>query len=76
MKKYTVKYHIDHLDTNPTIKTFDCFNEMQDDIELEVDTRMNFFVSHSPYSLTESDIENQREIEYSLIDFEEWVENE
>ena len=76
MKKYTVKYHIDHLDTNPTIKTFDCFNEMQDDIELEVDTRIDFFACHSQYLLTEEEIMQQREIEYSLIDFEEWVENE
>tara|TARA_R100000773_G_C4183301_1_gene92102 strand:+ start:297 stop:515 length:219 start_codon:yes stop_codon:yes gene_type:complete len=70
MDKYRVIYYTDYLDNKPTIKYFDCFNEMQDDIELEVETRMNFFVSHSQYSLSDTDIENQREIEYSLIKIE------
>ena len=36
MDKYRVIYYTDYLDNKPTIKYFDCFNEMQDDIELEV----------------------------------------
>ena len=70
MHKYRVIYYTDYLDNNPTIKCFDCFNEMQEDINEEIETRINFFVSHSQYSLSDTDIENQREIEYSLIKIE------
>ena len=68
---YKVTYYADSLDPKPEIRFFDTFDEMQDDIDLDVQTRMDFFVSHYPHLLTETEIEQQREIEYSLIKIEE-----
>ena len=64
---YTVTYAIDSLDTNPTVKTFDCFYEAQDWIAEEVQRRIDHVVAHSPYTLSDSDIEALEETEYSLV---------
>ena len=64
---YTVTYAIDSLDTCPTVKTFDCIYEAQDWIAGEVQRRIEHAVSHSPYTLTEADIEALEEAEYSLV---------
>lgn len=64
---YTVTYAIDSLDTCPTVKTFDCFYEAQNWIADEVQRRVEWAVAHSPYALSESDIEALEETEYSLV---------
>jgi archaellum component FlaD/FlaE len=70
-RTYTVTYSCDYLDSNPVIKTFDDYYEMQDWISEEVQARLDFFVQHSPYTISEEDLKNQEEIEYSLMTIKE-----
>ena len=70
-KKYKVTYAIDYLDTNPTIKYFDLWDEMQDWIAEEVANRVQWSVDHSPYSISEKELEELEEIEHSLIKIKE-----
>ena len=70
-KKYKVTYAIDYLDTNPTIKYFDLWDEMQDWIMEEVTNRVQWSVDHSPYSISEKELEELEEIEHSLIKIKE-----
>jgi len=70
-KKYKVTYAIDYLDTNPTIKYFDLWDEMQDWIMEEVANRVQWSVDHSPYSISEKELEELEEIEHSLIKIKE-----
>jgi len=66
-RTYTVTYACDSLDPNPTVKVFDDHDEMQDWISEEVQTRLDFFVQHSPYTISEDELKGQEEIEYSLM---------
>jgi hypothetical protein len=68
---YKVTYAIDSLDTDPTIKIFDFFDEAQDFITEEVSLRVQWFVDHSPYMISEEEREHQEEIEYTLVRLEE-----
>jgi len=68
---YKVTYAIDSLDTNPTIKEFDEYNEMHDWISDEVSHRVQWSVDHSPYSISETELAAIEEQEYSLINIEE-----
>ena len=52
-RTYKVTYCCDYLDSNPVIKTFDDYDEMQDWISEEVQARLDFFVQHSPYTISE-----------------------
>ena len=70
-KKYKVTYAIDYLDTNPTIKYFDLWDEMQDWIAEEVANRVQWSVDHSPYSISEKELEELEEMEHSLIKIKE-----
>jgi len=70
-RTYTVTYSCDYLDSNPVIKTFDDYYEMQDWISEEVQARLDFFVQHSPFKISEEDLKNQEEIEYSLMTIKE-----
>jgi len=72
-RTYKVTYACDSLDSNPTIKTFDCFNKMEDWINEEVEGRIQFQVEHSPYSIDEKERESIEELERSLIHIEEVV---
>ena len=54
--KYKVTYRIDSLDTNPDIEYFDDQQEMFDYISEEVGRRVEFALSHSPYSLSDKDV--------------------
>jgi len=69
--KYKVTYAIDSMDNNPTIKHFDCFSEAEDWIAEEVESRVSFQVAHSPYRVTEDDLDNLYTAEYQLIKIEE-----
>tara|TARA_R100001443_G_scaffold33331_1_gene47251 strand:- start:2191 stop:2424 length:234 start_codon:yes stop_codon:yes gene_type:complete len=70
-KKYKVTYAIDYIDTNPTIKYFDLWDEMQDWIAEEVANRVQWSVDHSPYSISEKELEELEEMEHSLIKIKE-----
>ena len=72
-RTYKVTYACDSLDPNPTIKTFDCFNEMEDWINEEVEGRVQFHVDHSSYSIDEKERESIEEQERALIRIEELV---
>ena len=68
---YKVTYAIDHLDNNPTVKIFDEWNEMQDWISEEVNNRVQWTVDHSPYSISENELQGIEQEEYSLITIQE-----
>ena len=70
-RNYKVTYACDSLDSNPIVKTFDDFDEMQDWLTEEVQSRLDFYVQHSPYTVSEDDLKGQEEIEYSLVKIEE-----
>ena len=70
-RTYQVTYARDYLDPHPTVKTFDEWYEMQDWITEEVEHRVQFFVDHSPYMVTEKEREDQEQFEYSLIQIKE-----
>ena len=72
-RTYKVTYACDSLDPNPTIKTFDCFNEMEDWINEEVEGRVQFQVDHSSYSIDEKERESIEEQERALVRIEEVV---
>lgn len=63
----TVTYAIDYLDTNPTTMSFDSLNEAHDWIHDEVSRRVQWAVDHSPYTLSEADIQDLEATEYTLI---------
>lgn len=68
---YKVTYAIDYTDTNPTVKIFDCFSEAEDWIAEEVESRVSFQVQHSPYRITEEELDNLYIDEYQLMKIEE-----
>lgn len=70
-RTYQVTYACDSLDPSPVVKTFDLFDEMSDWIEEEVERRVQFFVDHSQWSITNDEYWEQRELEYSLVQVKE-----
>ena len=70
-RTYKVTYAIDYWDTDPTIKIFDFHHEMEDWISEEVSCRVQWSVDHSPYSISEKELEELEELEYSLVRIEE-----
>lgn len=67
MARYKVTYACDSLDPNPTVKEFDEHDEMEDWIHAEMGSRILWLVQHSSYPLTQSDIEDLRETESTLL---------
>ena len=70
-KRYQVTYACDYMDTNPTVKVFDLFEDMSDWIEETVADRMDWIVQHSPWTISNDEWYEQEEIEYSLIKVKE-----
>ena len=70
-RTYQVTYAVDYTDNNPIVITFDLFEEMSDWIEDMVSTRMDWFVAHSPWTVSPEEYYEQEEIEYSLIKVKE-----
>jgi len=68
---WKVTYAIDSLDTDPTIKFFEFHHEMEDWISEEVSCRVQWSVDHSSYSISEKELEELEELEYSLVRIEE-----
>lgn len=63
----TVTYAIDSLDPNPAVELFDTMSEAQDWIADEMQRRIEWVVSHSPYPISEDELDEMREAEYALI---------
>ena len=70
-KRYQVTYACDYMDTNPTIITFDLFDEMSDWIEETVSQRMDWIVQHSPWTIYSDEWYELQENENSLIKVKE-----
>jgi len=67
---YKVTYAIDSLDPAPTVMTFDSESEAIEWLSDEIDSRVQWQVDHSPYMVSESDLDEMREIEASLARIE------
>jgi hypothetical protein len=70
-RTYQVTYACDSLDPNPVVKTFSEWYELQDWITEEVERRVQFFVDHSPFMVTEQERLDQEQIEHTLLKIEE-----
>ena len=68
---YKVTYAIDSLDTNPTTVTFTEEWEAIDWLEDEMAKRIDYVVQHRAYSTSETELEELREVETSLVRIEE-----
>ena len=71
MKNYKVTYAVDSLDTNPTVKIFDCSHAAEDWIDQQVENAVSWQVEHSPYLISEDELEDLRQIEFENIRYEE-----
>ena len=71
-----VSYSIDIMDTKPMVKTFDTIDEAHDWIHEEVAARVEFAVSHSPYTMSECDIQALEANEYALVSISDGVVTE
>ena len=63
----TVTYAIDSLDPNPTVELFDTMSEAQDWIAEEMERRIEWAVSHSPYPIRDDELDEMRETELQLV---------
>ena len=72
----TVSYSIDIMDTNPTKMEFDNINEAHDWIHDEVSRRVQHEVDHSPYTLSETDIQDIEANEYTLVSITDGIVTE
>ena len=72
---YKVTYYQDTcsawIDPNPTIKYFEFFEDMEDWINEEVQRRVDFTVQHSPYTISEEELEEIEQQERCHIKIEE-----
>lgn len=71
MKTYKVTIAADSLDPNPTVKVFDLFDEASDYIHESVEQSVQWRVDHSPYTITEEELEMMYEEEFQLCLLEE-----
>jgi len=67
---YTVTIASDTLDPNPNIERFEEYWEAEEFIHEEVERRVNFLIEHSPYSISENEMDEMYETEYSLVRLE------
>lgn len=63
----TVTYATDNLDPKPAIETFDTMDEAQDWISEEMESRVDWIVSHSPHMIDDDEIDAIRETEWTLV---------
>ena len=79
---WKVYYKVDSSDNYPDIYTFDDRDAMDDFLYEEINRRVQFIVDHSPYALSEEDIEDIRYNEKLLIKivgkrpYEDWSNHE
>lgn len=72
----TVSYSIDYMDTNPTKMVFDNISDAHNWIHDEVSRRVQHVVDHSPYTLSETDIQDIEANEYALVSITDGVVTE
>jgi len=68
-----VSYSIDYMDSSPCKEPFDNIDDAQEWIAEEVQRRVDYAVAHSSHSLSERDIQDMTETEYSLISITDGV---
>ena len=68
---YKVTYAIDYLDPNPTVDIFDTVSEARDWVADEVERRVDHIVQHSALPISEDELNEVYETEYSLVRIEE-----
>ena len=71
-----VSYSIDIMDTKPMVKIFDTIDDAHDWMHEEVAARVEFAVSHSPYTMSECDIQDLEANEYALVSISDGVVTE
>ena len=67
----TVTYAIDTLDPNPAVELFDTMSEAHDWIAEEMESRIEWQVSHSPYPISDDELDEMRETEFTLVRIED-----
>jgi hypothetical protein len=67
---YRVTYAIDSLDPNPIVKDFEDEWDASEWLLEEIQSRIDYQVQHSPYSLSEDDVDSLHGIETSLARIE------
>jgi hypothetical protein len=70
-KEYTVIIYADSLDPDPDIKTFGSYYDAQDYAYDMVAEAVQWRVDHSPYSISEEELEQMYEEEWCLVRFSE-----
>lgn len=65
-----VTYNVDYMDPFPVVVFFDTEWEAQDWISEETERRVNYLVEHSPYPVSQKELEHMYEIEFSLVSYE------
>lgn len=68
--QYQVSVYIDYLDQNPTISTFSEEWEALDAASELIDNAVQWRVDHSPYSISEEELDAIREEESLLVRIE------
>jgi hypothetical protein len=66
-----VTYAIDTLDNNPVVEIFDTMSEAQDWIADEMQRRIDWTVSHSPLPVSDDELDEMRETEFTLVRIED-----
>jgi hypothetical protein len=67
---YRVTYAIDYLDPNPLVKEFEDEWDASEWLLEEIQSRIDYQVQHSPYSLSEDEVDSLHENETSLASIE------
>ena len=67
----TVTYAIDTMDPNPSVELFDTMSEAQDWVADEMQRRIDWQVSHSPYPISDDELDEMRETEFTLVRIED-----
>ena len=67
----TVTYAIDTMDPNPSVELFDTMSEAQDWVADEMQRRIDWTVSHSPYPISDDELDEMRETEFTLVRIED-----
>ena len=68
--RYKVTYALDSLDSNPTVKLFDCHYEMEEWISDAMTDRIDYVVQHSQYTIDDAELKELMETEWSLVRIE------
>lgn len=71
MKKYIVKQSIDTLDTKPTVSEPLEHWEAEELASQWIEEAVSWAVQHSPYSISENELDEIRENETALVRIEE-----